>query len=37
MIINAGIKKIVIDGEYPDQIAMDILKEAEIEIVNLKK
>lgn len=32
MIINAGIKEIVIDGEYPDERAMDILREAQIAI-----
>ena len=30
MIINAGIKEIVIDGEYPDKLALEFLKEAGI-------
>ncbi|HNX90350.1 MAG TPA: cytidine/deoxycytidylate deaminase family protein [Candidatus Omnitrophota bacterium] len=33
MMINAGIKKIVFDGEYPDKFAMGFLREAGIEIV----
>lgn len=32
MIINAGIKKVIHKGEYPDQEAKDLLKEAGIEI-----
>lgn len=35
MIINAGIKRIVIDGQYPDELAMEILKEANIRIERL--
>jgi len=33
MIINTGIEKIVFSGEYPDQLAMDILNEAGIKVV----
>lgn len=36
MIINAGIKKIVIEGEYPDEMARDFIKEAQIEMVVIK-
>ena len=32
MIINAGIKKILISAGYPDKLAGEILKEAEIEV-----
>lgn len=30
MIINAGIKKVVVEGEYPDKMALDFLKEGGI-------
>ncbi len=33
MAINAGIKKIVFQGDYPDELAMELLKEAGIRIV----
>lgn len=33
MVINAGIKKIVFRGDYPDNLAMDLLKEAGIRVV----
>ncbi len=33
MIINAGIRKIVFKGDYPDQLAMDMLKEAGVRVV----
>ncbi|MFC1643857.1 cytidine/deoxycytidylate deaminase family protein [Candidatus Omnitrophota bacterium] len=33
MIINVGIKKIVIQGEYPDKFALKFLNEAGIEMV----
>jgi dCMP deaminase len=33
MMINAGVKKIIIGGEYPDNLGMQLLKEAGIEIV----
>ena len=32
MIINAGIKEVVVDSEYPDKMAIEFLKEAEIEL-----
>jgi dCMP deaminase len=32
MLINAGIREIVIAGEYPDKMAMDFLKEAGITV-----
>ena len=34
MCINAGIEKIVYLGNYPDKLSSEILKEAEIEVVN---
>jgi dCMP deaminase len=37
MIINAGIKEIVIADGYPDQMAEDFLKEAKVKIRRLKK
>jgi len=33
MLINAGVKKVVFEGDYPDEIAMDFLNAANIEIV----
>ena len=33
MIINAGIKKVVFKGDYPDELAMGMLKEAGIRVV----
>ena len=35
MIINAGIKRIVIREGYPDELAVDMLKEAGLRIVML--
>lgn len=35
MIINAGIKRVVYTGEYPDDFAMSLLQEANIEIIRL--
>ena len=32
MIINAGIKEIVVKGDYPDRMSMDFLREAKIRI-----
>ncbi|MFZ7102115.1 MAG: deoxycytidylate deaminase [Peptococcaceae bacterium] len=32
MLINAGIEKIVYQGSYPDQLSMEILQEANIEV-----
>ena len=37
MLINAGIKEIVIAGEYPDKMAMEFLKEARIKLRKHKK
>jgi len=37
MIINAGIKEIVISGGYPDKMASDFFKEAGIEVKRIKK
>ena len=36
MIINAGIKEIVISGGYPDRMALDFLRQAKIKIKRLK-
>ncbi len=33
MIINAGIKKIIFKGEYPDSLAQDVLKEAGVRLI----
>ena len=33
MIINAGIEKIIFQGEYPDSLAQEVLKEAGVELV----
>lgn len=35
MIINAGIEKLIYKGDYPDQLAMDILKESGITVIRL--
>jgi dCMP deaminase len=35
MIINAGIQRIVVKDGYPDELAVDILKEAGLRIVML--
>jgi dCMP deaminase len=37
MIINAGVGKIVIEGEYPDELAKNFLKEGKIELVVMGK
>ncbi|HHY25039.1 MAG TPA: cytidine deaminase [Clostridiaceae bacterium] len=36
MIINAGIKKIIFKGDYPDELAMLLLREAEIRVVKFE-
>lgn len=36
MIINAGITKVVVEGEYPDEFALNFLKEANVELVVMK-
>ncbi|MBD3379731.1 MAG: cytidine deaminase [Candidatus Omnitrophica bacterium] len=33
MIVNAGVEKVVIDGSYPDELALKFLEEAKIELV----
>lgn len=35
MIVNAGIVKVVIGGEYPDEFALEVLNEAKIELAFL--
>jgi dCMP deaminase len=35
MIINAGVRRIVVKEGYPDQLAVDILAEAGLKIVSL--
>ncbi|WXR62298.1 dCMP deaminase family protein [Peptostreptococcaceae bacterium AGR-M142] len=37
LIINAGIKKIIFEGEYANDKAMDLISEANIEVLRLKK
>ncbi|MDD4980644.1 MAG: cytidine/deoxycytidylate deaminase family protein [Candidatus Omnitrophica bacterium] len=37
MLINAGIKEIVISGDYPDKLAKQFLKEAKIKVRRIKK
>lgn len=37
MLINAGITRIVHKGEYPDELARNILEEAEIEVVRFEQ
>ncbi len=34
MIINAGIKTVVVGGNYPDKLAREILKEAGVKVIN---
>lgn len=34
MLINAGISRIVYTGDYPDELAMRLLEEARVEIIN---
>jgi dCMP deaminase len=36
MIINAGINRIVFEDSYPDPLAEQMLKEADVEVVNIK-
>ena len=37
MMINAGIKKVVFKGDYPDELAMGLLEEAGIRVVKYEK
>ncbi len=32
MIINAGLRRVIYAGEYPDELAGDFLAEAEVEL-----
>lgn len=36
MLINAGIEKIIYQGDYPDELAKTLLNEAEVEIEHFK-
>ncbi|MGI6776789.1 MAG: deoxycytidylate deaminase [Acetivibrionales bacterium] len=36
MAINAGIKRIVFKGSYPDELSMNLLEESGIEVVEIK-
>lgn len=36
MVINAGIRKVVFRGEYPDELAMDMLKESGVRVVRFE-
>ncbi len=37
MIINAGIKEIIIEGDYPDKMSKDFLREAKVKVRILKR
>ncbi len=37
MIINVGIKKVIIDGNYPDELALELLNKSGVELVVVKK
>lgn len=37
MAINAGIKKIIFKGEYPDELALELLKEAGVRVIKFQK
>lgn len=37
MMINAGIKKLVYSGGYPDELAQEMLKESKLEVVKYEK
>jgi dCMP deaminase len=37
MIINAGIKKLIFDDGYPDQLAAEMIKESGLEVVQYRK
>ncbi|MDD5136103.1 MAG: cytidine/deoxycytidylate deaminase family protein [Candidatus Omnitrophica bacterium] len=36
MIINAGIREVVIKGDYPDKMSKDLLREARVKVKRLK-
>jgi dCMP deaminase len=35
ILVNAGISKIFVKGDYPDELAREILEEAEVEVIKL--
>ncbi|MEW6065844.1 MAG: deoxycytidylate deaminase [Bacillota bacterium] len=35
MIINAGIKKVIFAGDYPDELSLKIFKEAKVELIRV--
>ncbi len=35
MIINAGIKKVIFAGDYPDELSLQIFKEAKVELIRV--
>ena len=37
MLINAGVKRIVYEEEYPDELAFKLLKEANIDLVKIER
>lgn len=37
MILNAGIKRVVYDMDYPDKLSLDMLSQAGVEVVRFKK
>ncbi|SHE29122.1 dCMP deaminase [Thermoanaerobacter uzonensis DSM 18761] len=37
MLINAGIKRIVYEEEYPDELAFKLLKEANVDLVKIER
>jgi len=36
MIINAGINRVIFDGDYPDEFAMELFDQAKIELIRLR-
>ena len=36
IIVNAGIIKVVFDGPYPDEFAMDVFREAGLEVIRIQ-
>lgn len=37
MIVNAGIKKVIYKGSYPDEMSQQIFKEAGIEVIKFEE
>lgn len=37
LIINAGISRVVYDGDYPDELSLKLLEEANIEVIKWEK